>query len=401
VQTGAHELLSRSKLAAMERSQLQSGFGVDPSDWTGDSILFSASSGSAGLSGSLWRVNITPRFHVQRPVERLTSDTENELQPSAVGHRIAFATLTQNENIWSLSVNPNTGMVSGEPLRLTSSAAADILPAPSADGKRVAFASNRNGNMHVWIKDLAANAETMVTSTPDNELPWLLSPDGSRLVYCIVDTSAGGDRGCFVGSTSGGAARNFCKDCPSASIQDWFENGRKVLYKKGLTNKSQFILRDIDSGQETLFLEHPRYSVSAARFSRDDRWVSFQIVIEPATRRQIFIAPVHNGVAAGESEWIPITDGFGLDRNAVWSPDGNLLYFLSERDGFRCFWAQRLDPATKRAAGPAFAVHHFHQAGRSLMQAEEVVRIGFSVTSDKIIFSLPETRGNIWLADFE
>ena len=42
------------------------------------------------------------------------------------------------------------------------------------------------------------------------------------------------------------------------------------------------------------------------------------------------------------------------DLCPIWSPDGNLLYFLSERDGFRCIWGQKLDPASKRPLGAPF-----------------------------------------------
>jgi hypothetical protein len=91
-------------------------------------------------------------------------------------------------------------------------------------------------------------------------------------------------------------------------------------------------------------------------------------------------------------------DGSGLDRNAVWSPDGNLLYFLSERDGFRCVWAQRLNAVTKHPVGAPFEIYHFHEAKYSLMPAQEIARIGLSVTRDKLIFSMAETKGNIWLA---
>jgi hypothetical protein len=81
---------------------------------------------------------------------------------------------------------------------------------------------------------------------------------------------------------------------------------------------------------------------------------------------------------------------------AVWSRDNNRLYFLSERDGFRCIWGQSLDPVTKRPAGPPFA-YHLHQARRSLMSADEVRKIGLSVAGDRIIFSMAEATGNIWL----
>jgi Tol biopolymer transport system component len=349
----------------------------------------------------LWRVGISSRYHAEGPVQRLTAGTENELQPSAAGARIAFATLAQNENIWSLSVDPNTGKASGEPRRVTSTAAADVLPIPSADGKKIAFASNRTGNLHVWIKDLETGTETPLTSTPYNELPWLISPDGSRVVYCVFDSTGRDSGGCFIATTAGGAARSFCADCSPSSIQDWIENGDKFLFKKGIATDTELILRDAESGRETLVVGHQKYSATAARFSPDGRWLTFQTVIEPATRRQIFVAPIRNGVAAGEGDWIPITDGSGLDRNAVWSPGGNLLYFLSERDGFRCIWAQRLDRVNKRPAGAPFAVYHFHQARHSLMSAQEVARIGLSVVRDKIVFSMAETSGNVWLANFE
>ena len=32
------------------------------------------------------------------------------------------------------------------------------------------------------------------------------------------------------------------------------------------------------------------------------------------------------------------------------SPDGSLLYFLSERDGHRCIWARKLDPVPRKPA---------------------------------------------------
>jgi Tol biopolymer transport system component len=402
IQTGAAELLRQTKLAAMDRGQLLPGLGTQPSEWTRDSIVFSGSSGSAGLSGSLWRASINSEFRVQGPVQRITSGTENELQPSAAGAYIAFASVTQYENIWRLRIDPNTGKVFGDPEHVTNSAASDVIPAPSADGRKVAFTSNRNGNMHIWMKDFASGAESPLISTNFNELPWLLNGDGSRLVYCVFGApDSSPDGGCFIRPTTGGVARKFCADCPVSSILDWFDHDRKVLYKRGITAKSEFDLRDIESGRETVLLKDTKSNVTAARFSPDGRWMSFQTVIDPATRRQIFIAPIRDEVAAPESEWIPITDGSGLDRNAQWSPGGNLLYFLSERDGFRCVWAQRLNVVTKHPTGAPFAVYHFHQAKYSLMPAQEIARIGLSVTRDKLIFSMAETKGNIWLADLQ
>ena len=46
----------------------------------------------------------------------------------------------------------------------------------------------------------------------------------------------------------------------------------------------------------------------------------------------------------GQAEWLPVSDGKVMDREPRWSSNGNLLYFLSTRDGNHCIWAQRLEP---------------------------------------------------------
>jgi Tol biopolymer transport system component len=71
-----------------------------------------------------------------------------------------------------------------------------------------------------------------------------------------------------------------------------------------------------------------------ARFSPDGQWVTFYAETGPNTRR-IFVARMQGERLAGESGWIPVTAGIDLDLTPTWSPDGNLLYFISERDGFR------------------------------------------------------------------
>ena len=88
-----------------------------------------------------------------------------------------------------------------------------------------------------------------------------------------------------------------------------------------------------------------------------------------------------------------------MDRYAFWSPDGKLLYFLSERDGFRCIWAQRLDPATKHPSGAAFPIRHFHTSRRSLATVGDPLYIGLSVAVDKLVFSMTERTGNIWMTE--
>jgi hypothetical protein len=97
-----------------------------------------------------------------------------------------------------------------------------------------------------------------------------------------------------------------------------------------------------------------------------------------------------------EAEWIPVSDGKTMDREPRWSPNGNVLYFLSTRDGNNCIWAQRLDKATKRPTGEPIAILHLHSARLSLNIADTGL-IGLSVTAERVIFSMRERTGNIWM----
>ena len=92
-----------------------------------------------------------------------------------------------------------------------------------------------------------------------------------------------------------------------------------------------------------------------------------------------------------------MTDGESYDLSATWSHDGSVIYYFSERDGSRCIWAQRLDAATKHPTGSPFAVQHFHNATRSLIQMTTNA-LGLSATRDKLVFNLAEISGNVWMA---
>ena len=60
---------------------------------------------------------------------------------------------------------------------------------------------------------------------------------------------------------------------------------------------------------------------------------------------------------------------------------------ISERDGFRCFWAQPLDPVIKHPAGTPFAVQHFHRT-RFSIRYQDTGTVGLGIARDKIVFAM-------------
>jgi hypothetical protein len=133
--------------------------------------------------------------------------------------------------------------------------------------------------------------------------------------------------------------------------------------------------------------------------SPDGRWIAFH-ARNVAGRSAIVIAPFRGAALIPEQEWINVTENDAYDLSPAWSPDGGLLYFLSERDGFRCIWARRLDPATKRPSGPVFPIEHFHTATLSMIPLT-TNWTGLAAARDSLVFSMVESSGNIWLARTE
>ena len=152
---------------------------------------------------------------------------------------------------------------------------------------------------------------------------------------------------------------------------------------------------DVVTREKVDVIRHPKYNLHRPRFSPDGKWLAFHVPLEAEQgRTPIFIAPLRNRVALGESEWIQVTDGTGIDAAPWWSPDGNILYFLSQRDEFLCIWAQHLDQETKRPAGAPFDVAHFHGARHRVQEQG----FGPGIGIDQLVFTLSESTGNIWMA---
>jgi hypothetical protein len=128
--------------------------------------------------------------------------------------------------------------------------------------------------------------------------------------------------------------------------------------------------------------------------SPDGKWIAFT-ARRSARENTTYVAPFSPSGPPAQSEWVEILRSPEVNPGAGWSPDGNLLYFSSERDGYACLWALRLDPVTKQPRGKLFAVQHFHMPSQRMTAPSG--RYAVAVARDKIAVSLEERSGGIWM----
>lgn len=207
---------------------------------------------------------------------------------SSDGSTIAF---TYRGDLWKV---PSQG---GEAQRLTSHPAWETAPVFSPDGKKLAFASDRHGQLDVFVVDAAGGEPRRLTFHSADDLPATFSNDGSRIFF-----------------TSGRV------DAPNAHLT---RLRAPELYSV-----------DVNGGRAEMVLTT---ATEALRFSPDGRFAVYhdQKGLEDPLRK-------HHTSSVTRDLWIfepksgrhqKLTDFKGEDRHPVFVDSGRAIAFLSEREG--------------------------------------------------------------------
>jgi WD40 repeat protein len=212
-----------------------------------------------------------------------------------------------------------------------------------------------------------------------------LSPDGSFFSY--RDLAEGGIR-TFIVSVLDMVSREGCDSC---EILDFFPDANFALIKEGGEKLLRF---DISTGEKTLLLEAETGLIKDPAISPDGRWISF-VHGKPDGRVALYVAPLTDSITP-ESEWSLLFDEDLYLGSPAWSPDGNRLYYLSERDGSSSIWTQKLDPESKLPNGDTQVVYRASISRRQINLPPGNGRV--AVAEDKLVFWMAEGSGNIYLA---
>lgn len=402
--------------AALKRQGFSVGFDQIPrlSQWTKDSIVFAAGFGDAV---NVWRAPVSQDGRINGSAERLTSGTTLEISPTLRENgELIFASLNRTAAVWSVPADSDQAKLKGDFKKIVEGTA-EFMPSISADGRKLAFtdvrsrATSENGKMgfglvggateplaltqeaadlRVRIRDLSTGLEARI-STTSRAPQWhpQISRDGTPVGY------TDGKPGQLYAVPADGGSPRMILGGAHRFIWDWSLDKKRVLF--GSVDKRVHSL-DLRSASDKVFLEKPSFTLYQAKFSLDDQSVALIACrdYDSGVRDcRIFVVPIENGVPAPTDHWIAIDHPSHWDDKPRWSPNGNLLYFISDRDGYLCLWAQKLANRTKAPVGTPFPVYHFHSARLSTANLDmSVLEIG--VAKDKIIVGLGELTGNAW-----
>jgi Tol biopolymer transport system component len=243
--------------------------------WMGpNEILYSA--GDSLHEFRLWRVAVDASAKPQLWSAVLTDSCYPSI--SADGRKLAFTTRSLDSNIWEVE-----RLAGGKTRarRLVASTRIDFNGRYSPDGKRIAFASNRSGEMEMWVANTEDGAQRQITELRGGNAGsprW--SPDANWLVF------------------------------------DWLKQGIWGVYKVS-----------VNGGQPVLMTSRPGGDNNPV-FSADGRWVYF--ASERSGNSQVWKVPSQGG------EPVMVTHGGG--QASAESPDGAWLYFARSYDLATQLW---------------------------------------------------------------
>ena len=186
----------------------------------------------------------------------------------------------------------------GVATQLTTQASYESVPVWSPDGKQIAFASDRNGNQDVYLMSANGGTARRLTTHSGSELPSAFSPDGKYVLF-------------------------------SAAIQD---PARSALYPTRAMTELYKV--PVTGGRTELVVGTPAEAIAYGKSGDfflyqdckgfENEWRKHHT---SSITRDVWMYDTKTGKHTN------LTDHAGEDRNPAFSPDGQTVYFLSERNG--------------------------------------------------------------------
>ncbi|MEM8492915.1 MAG: S41 family peptidase [Pseudomonadota bacterium] len=260
-------------------------------------------------------------------------------------------------DIWSVPIEGGTARA------LTRDEAWEGHPVWSRDGKHIAFASDRFGNLDVYVMSAEGTNLRRLTFHSTNDLPSDFSVDGSKILFSSARTDSAASSyfptralpELYEVPAAGGTPQMLMTN-PAREAR-WSPDGDRIVYREEKAYENEWRQRDVNAFARDIWI----YEVSTGAHTR-------------------------------------ITDNPAGDHAPRWSADGQAVFMQSEIDG-RSFNVQRLDLESGELR--ALTSHTTHPArGLSVSDDETIVyswhgelfRTRDGDSSEKIEVRLPGGR---------
>jgi Tol biopolymer transport system component/serine/threonine protein kinase len=232
--------------------------------------------------------------------------------------------------------------------QLTYDEALEMAPSIAPDGETFVFTRAGAGGLDIFLQRVNGRNAINLTkrcSAPDTQPAF--SADGSQIAY--RSECEGG--GIFVMGATGESARRVTGSCFNPS---WSPDGKQLVCgdesvsftptSRGMMSSLWIV--DVQSGKRQLLLDRDGVQPS---WSPHGQRIAYWGIVGESAQRDLWTIDPHG--KDPRKSIVRVTNDAAVDWNPVWSPDGQYLYFGSDRNGSMNLWRVRIDEESGKTRG--------------------------------------------------
>ena len=195
----------------------------------------------------------------------------------------------------------------------------DLVTSPDGRFAAVTELESSVGTADIWVCDLERKLRTRFTFDPTNDWYPAWSPDGRRIAFA---SARNGSDGIWVKEVGGSEDAEMLLEVSDKQVfpQDWSPDGEWVVYERlGADNNTDLCAVHVRDGQSIELVTSP-YRESFAAVSPDGRWMAF--TSDESGNDEVYVTTFPEAAR----RWQVSTTGGTFPR---WSRDGRELFFAS------------------------------------------------------------------------
>ena len=290
---------------------------------------------------------------LSEPAPLPARETSRRLSGSAAVAASTILGVSLVSAVWMVGRRPATA---ANPLenalftRFTNFEGTERSAAVSPDGRFVAFRSDQDGPLDVWIGQVGTGRFTNLTRGSDDEFATDTPSCGFTGDGSEIWLSGGPDRRLRLMPLMGGAAHPFLAE--RAVTVAWSHDGGRIVYHLQDDGDSMYLADRTGAGARLLFRrnrnEHNHFPI----WSADDRWVYFSSGTPVTREMDVWRVPVGGGPAERLTE-------LNSDVASLTPIDDRTILFVSHDVDGSGPWLWSLDPERKVTRRISFGVERY------------------------------------------
>ena len=269
--------------------------------------------------------------------------------------------------------------------QLTSRRGIEDFPSLSPDGKWMVYSGSPFGTQDIFLQSIGGqNAIDLTKDSEGDDSQAAFSPDGEQIVF----RSARLGGGIFVMGRTGDSVRRVTDMGFNPS---WSPDSREIVVATESVDVSPELRTPMSELWTVNVIDGAKKRISAGdavqpAWSPHGARIAYWGLPRSSRQRDIYTIPSAGGPA------VKVTDDASLDWNPVWSPDGQYLYFSSDRGGSVNLWRVPIDEPSGRLLGPTEAF---------TIPSRLVVHLSFAADGRHFLYSSLEYRGGVGRVAFD